>query len=195
MTPQSVIAFANQSKKVAHGALPVVAEKAKSFLQSNPEATILIFDQVTSQQIEIDFRGTPETVRKRVEKALATPSESPTDESEKRAGPGRPKLGVRSKEVTLLPTHWEWLTEQPGGASVTLRKLVDAAMKKYASRDSLRRSQEATYKFLHAIAGDRENYEDALRALYARDKASFRRCFSTWPKDIRDHALRLANFA
>ena len=195
MTSKSVVAFANQSKKVAQGALPIVAEKAKAFLQSNPEATLLVFDQVTSQQIEIDFRGTPEAVRKRIEKALATPLESSAEDSEKRAGPGRPKLGVTSKEVTLLPSHWEWLADQPGGASVTLRKLVDAGMKKYAGRDLLRRSQEATYKFLHAIAGDRDNYEESLRALYAQDEATFKRCLTTWPKDIRDHALQLANFA
>ena len=32
-------------------------------------------------------------------------------------GPGRPKLGVVAREVTLLPRHWEWLNSQPGGAS------------------------------------------------------------------------------
>ena len=31
---------------------------------------------------------------------------------------GRPKLGVVSKEVTLLPRHWEWLGRQPGGGEV-----------------------------------------------------------------------------
>jgi hypothetical protein len=44
-----------------------------------------------------------------------------------RRGPGRPRLGVVAREVTLLPGHWEWLASQPGGASVALRRLVDAA--------------------------------------------------------------------
>jgi hypothetical protein len=39
--------------------------------------------------------------------------------------PGRPRLGVVAREVTLLPQHWEWLSQQPGGASLTLRKLVE----------------------------------------------------------------------
>ena len=39
--------------------------------------------------------------------------------------PGRPKLGVVAREVTLLPRHWAWLNAQPGGASVALRRLVD----------------------------------------------------------------------
>ena len=44
-------------------------------------------------------------------------------------GRGRPSLGVVPREVTLLPRHWEWLAAQPGGASVALRKLVEAARK------------------------------------------------------------------
>ena len=44
-------------------------------------------------------------------------------------GPGRPRLGVTAREVTLLPRHWDWLAAQPGGASVALRKLVEAAMR------------------------------------------------------------------
>src|SRR5665213_1978029 len=42
-------------------------------------------------------------------------------------GPGRPKLGVQAREVTLLPRHWDWLNSQPGGASAALRKLVEEA--------------------------------------------------------------------
>ena len=48
---------------------------------------------------------------------------------------GRPKLGVVAREITLLPRHWEWLATQPGGASVALRKLVDAARHTYADSD------------------------------------------------------------
>lgn len=44
-----------------------------------------------------------------------------------RRRPGRPRLGVVAREVTLMPGHWEWLSRQPGGASVTLRQLVEAA--------------------------------------------------------------------
>ena len=36
-------------------------------------------------------------------------------------GPGRPKLGVVAREVTLLPRHWEWLARQ------TRRRLGRAA--------------------------------------------------------------------
>ena len=61
-------------------------------------------------------------------------------------GPGRPKLGVVAREVTLLPRHWEWLAKQRGGASVALRKLVEEAQQAGESSDRVRESQEATTK-------------------------------------------------
>src|SRR3546814_19697629 len=59
-------------------------------------------------------------------------------------GPGRPKLGVTAREITLLPRHWEWLAQQRGGASATLRRLVQEAMVREehgprAARDALYR--------------------------------------------------------
>lgn len=191
METKNFIAFADQSKKVAEGSLPAVAEKSKAYLLAHPDAGVIVFDALTSQQVEIDFRGTPEAVRKRIEKT-ESPGSFSSDDAETRGGPGRPKLGVVSKEVTLLPQHWNWLSEQTGGASVTLRKLVDASMKKNAGRDSLRRAQESAYRFLLVTAGDRENYEEVLRALYAQDQTKFKRLMSTWPKDVRDHAFALA---
>ena len=51
-------------------------------------------------------------------------------------GPGRPKLGVVSREVTLLPRHWAWLASQSGGASATLRKLIDQAQRDSPQADT-----------------------------------------------------------
>lgn len=184
-------AFADHSKKIAVGDLASVAETAKSYLVKHAKAQVIIFDDRTSEQVEVDFRGTSADVRKRIDKLMVDPGQSEAS-NDKKVGPGRPKLGVVAREVTLLPQHWEWLSTQPGGASVTLRKLVDAAKKKYQSRDELRRAQEITYKFLLVVAGDRPHYEDALRALYAQDKAKFKKLMDAWPKDVREHALSLA---
>ena len=52
-----------------------------------------VFDDTTGRQVDFDLRGTPEEVLARAEPAR------------RRAGPGRPKLGVVSREVTLLPRH------------------------------------------------------------------------------------------
>ena len=79
--------------------------------------TILIFDDATGQQIDLDLRGDDDEVLARLAPAgieAAGPSGP--------RGRGRPKLGVTAREVTLLPRQWEWLGAQPGGASATLRR-------------------------------------------------------------------------
>lgn len=182
-------AFAD-SKKIASGNVLDVAAKVKKYLMKETKSQVLIFDDSNSAQVEIDFRGTPENVTRRLENLLA----ESTDPS-KKTGPGRPKLGVTAKEVTLLPDHWEWLARQPGGASVTLRKLVEEAKKKNHSKDLLRQAQEAAYKFMTVMAGDLPQYEEALRALYAGEAKKFEKMISAWPKDIQEHSLHLAKFA
>ncbi|MFS4459237.1 DUF2239 family protein [Bdellovibrio sp. HCB2-146] len=173
-------------KKIAHGHLLDVALKVKSHLQKDKNASILIFDDVTSAQVELDLRGTMEAVEKRMKEAFP-------DESEKPAGPGRPKLGVVSREISLLPRHWEWLALQPGGASVTIRKLIEEAKKKTQGRDEIRQAQDATYKFMTVMAGDLPHYEEALRAFYAKDGSLFKKLMGEWPKDVRDHVLKLSD--
>jgi hypothetical protein len=180
----SYTAFSD-SKKIASGRrLADVAVEAKDYLMKHARASVLIFDDATSKQVEIDFRGSKDDVRERVVEG------EPVG-----AGPGRPKLGVIAKEVTLLPAHWDWLGLQPGGASVTLRRLVDDARKKNAGRDEIRQAQDAAYKFMTVMAGDLANYEEALRALYAKDKTKFKAMIADWPKDVRDHSMKLASAA
>lgn len=105
---------------------------------------------------------------------------------------GRPKLGVVAREVTLLPRQWEWLATQPGGASATLRRLVDDARKAIHPRQRRRAAQEAAYRFMQAIAGDLPGYEEATRALFADDRLAFEERIGPWPEDIRIYAVRLA---
>ena len=95
-----------------------------------------------------------------------------------------------AREVTLLPRHWDWLAVQPGGASVALRRLVDAA-REHGS-DRARAAQETTYRFLRAMAAGESTFEAALRALFAGDEARFEEAIATWPQDVREHAVLLA---
>jgi hypothetical protein len=97
---------------------------------------------------------------------------------------------VVAREVTLLPQHWDWLAAQPGGASVTLRRLVDAARR--SGPDRVKQAREAAYRFLAAIAGNAPGYEEATRALFAGDRTRFESLLAPWPDDIRTHALALA---
>jgi hypothetical protein len=107
-------------------------------------------------------------------------------------GPGRPRLGVVAREVTLLPRHWEWLSQQPGGASVALRKLVEAARRTSEGPDGRRRAREGVYRFMSALAGDEPGFEEATRGLFAGDRKKFEDHLQRWPADVRAYALRLA---
>ena len=98
-------------------------------------------------------------------------------------GPGRPKLGVVAREVTLLPRHWDWLASQPGGASVALRRLVEAAQKSPEGQRALAR--QAACRFATAIAGDAPGYEEAMRALFAGRGEDFLATIEAWPPGVR----------
>lgn len=176
-------------KKIASGNVIDVALKVKEHQQKDKKTTILVFDNTSSQQVELDLRGNKDAIIKRMKELPGGPSE---EEEDKTPRPGRPKLGVVSREISLLPRHWEWLATQPGGASVTLRKLVEEAKKKNVHRDQLRLAQEATYKFMVVMAGDLPHYEEALRALYAKNAKEFAAQIVSWPKDVREHTARLA---
>jgi hypothetical protein len=176
------------NRRIAIGTLAEVARKTKHLIDRESGSSILIFDASSSRQIELDFRGSIDDVIKRITQPTA-----PVEENRK--GPGRPKLGVVPREVTLLPRHWDWLATQPGGASVTLRKLVEEARKKNAEKDRKREEQEATYRFISVMAGNEPGYEEALRALYADKRDDFDRHTNPWPKDIKSHARHLAHKA
>lgn len=176
--------FAN-TKKIASGEVTEVALKLKKYLEKEAHATVHIFDDRTCAPVEVDLRGSADAVLKRLKAAGSETG------PEKSSGPGRPKLGVVSREISLLPRHWEWLALQPGGASVTLRKLVEEAKKKNHSRDEIRQSQEAAYKFMMTMAGNLPHFEDVLRAFYAKDEAKFEKLASDWPADIREHARKI----
>lgn len=187
-------AFADE-RRIAHGSLSEVALQVSAALATG-ESGILIFDNTSGEQLDLDLRGEADDIVARL--ALSHPQ--PVIEPEVVApvlprGPGRPKLGVVAREITLLPRHWAWLAEQPGGASVTLRKLVDAARHANLTRDQIRRAQDAACHFMTAMAGNRPGFEDALRALYAGDANGFDTLTGDWPTDVKEHARLLASGA
>ncbi len=168
-------AFAGH-RRVASGSWTQLLAATKRHLDAGGEP-VLIFGDETGKQLDVDFRGTLDEVL-----ARAGATDAP------RIGPGRPKLGVVSKEVSLLPRHWEWLAEQPNGASATLRRLVDAARKTTPRSRHLR---DAAYRFIWAVAGNFENAEEAIRALYAKEDARLEKLTERWPDDVREHVLRV----
>ena len=193
-THGSFTAFAG-TKLVARGPLErlLVAVKEHvdaSMSSSAQEPAVLIFEDRTGMQCDFDLQGTAADV-------LVALSAHPVFGRKKHAKPGRPKLGVLSREVSLLPRHWEWLERQPGGLSVTLRHLVEAASTDKARQKTAREREgiEATSKVMWAVAGNLTGFEEASRALFAKDGEALAKHMARWPRDVRGHLLELFSTA
>jgi hypothetical protein len=152
--------------------LPVLKRR----FDSDPGDLPLVFEDETGRQVDFDLRGSLDEVLARVTVPTAR-------------GPGRPKLGVVSREVSLLPRHWDWLEQQPSGISAALRRLVDQARKSQPGKERARLLRAGLSRFLTAMAGDRPGYEEATRALFAADQARFESLVGKWPKDVREYAI------
>jgi hypothetical protein len=199
-TAQPTYTAFSGSRRIASGPLPEVAARIKQTEQTAPEAaaSLLMFADADGRPVELDLRGSVAEVLARLthidsEYPLEAPIPAAADESATPPrGPGRPKLGVVAREVTLLPRHWEWLAAQPGGASVMLRKLVEAARKQGADADRVRQARESAYRFMAALAGNEPGFEEATRALFAGDGPAFTERSAGWPADVRDYSHKLA---
>jgi hypothetical protein len=156
-----------KNEVIARGAPEEVVPKMRALQPLERTSDLLAFDDETGRQIDLDLRPEAQPVPRR----------------------GRPSLGVEAKEVTLLPRHWEWLASQRGGASATLRKLVEDALRKGRSAKD---HHDAAYRFLYAIAGDLPHFVDAMREMYAGNKVGYDHFTYDWPRDIRDHGRQLA---
>jgi uncharacterized protein len=171
-TPSTCTAFRGDAV-LASGARDAVTATVKATTKAAPTVSVLMFDDATGAVIDLDLRAVPTA-----------------DTGEEPRGRGRPKLGVVAREVTLLPQHWDWLATQPGGASVTLRKLVHAA--RSASENNASAKHAAAYKFMSAMAGNLPGFEGAARALFAGAYDRLAQQMAVWPPDVRAYALRLA---
>ena len=152
---------------LARGSVEQVVPKMRALPPLERTSDLLAFDDETGRQLDFDLRP---------EAAVPRPR-------------GRPSLGVAAKEVTLLPRHWEWLSDQRGGASATLRKLVEEALRKgRTARDC----HDAAFRFLQVMAGDLPHFDDAMREMYNGNRVGYDHFTYEWPKDVRDHGRRMA---
>lgn len=166
-------------ERIAHGELCEVLARVKSALDDKTAARLLFFRDRDGSQIDFDLRGTIREVLDRVDLPPRT-------------GPGRPRLGVTGREVSLLPRHWEWLEAQRSGISAAIRRLVDQEIARAPDVANAARARDATSRFLSAIAGDLPNYEEATRALFRGESTPFARLMRDWPGDVRKHAKHLS---
>lgn len=172
-----------EGRRLTTGPMHEVAVAVLRAQQAQPEGHPLVFSDASGQSADLDLRGGEEAVAARY--AVAAPTPAPR-------GRGRPKLGVVAREVTLLPEHWDWLSGQPGGASVTLRKLVHAARRSGGERGQTRQARERAYNAMSTLAGDLAGFEEASRALFAGDHERLVAQMAAWPKDVRAYVLQLA---
>lgn len=179
-------------QRIASGELRHVAMKAKQAFDLHPDRPVLVFDDADGRTVEVPLElPAGDLLRLLAQPQLATNA----DAAPAPRRPGRPKLGVVAREITLLPRHWDWLAAQPGGASVALRRLVEDARKVSSGDDRRRAAQEATFRFMQAMAGDLPGFEEASRALFAGDVSRFEEQAARWADDVRDHATWLATDA
>lgn len=188
------IGFAGQ-EQVATGDLVEVGLALQARAMKGGDERLVMIDESTGRTLSISLHGTPDQLRKRLEVFAAQLARRGDEAPPARRGPGRPRLGVVSREVSLLPRHWEWLARQPGGASAALRKLVEQARRENAAADRARMARDAAYHFMLELAGDRPGYEEALRALFAGDASALGKHIRSWPPDIRAQAQRMADRA
>lgn len=173
----------------ALGPVESVLREVKERLKVLGDEPVLVFEDATGKQVDFDWEGTPEEVVGKLSVHPLFRDREPL--MAHRNGPGRPRLGVVGREISLLPRHWEWLEGQPQGASAAIRRLVDEARKREPGRERARRARAAAGTFLWAMAGNLPGFEEASRALYADDRARFDALTAAWPGDVREYATRL----
>lgn len=170
-------AFAG-AKRIAAGSRDSILAEIKQY-HDTVSGSVSIFEDLTGKQVDFDFSGSLDDVLERARARSAKP------------GPGRPKLGVVGREISLLPRHWDWLEDQPNGISAAIRRLVDEARRREPGAQRARRLRDGIARFMWSMGGDLPNFEEATRALYGETDAQLEDLIASWPVDVRDHVVRL----
>ncbi len=165
MTPSPTVTAFLRDQRLTQGALVDVARE----LATTPGGRAAqVFDDVSGDLIKL---SRPEELARALVPTVVSAS-------------------PRQEAVGLLTRHLAWLDARPGGASATLRRLVETAARDGTGRD--RRARDAAYRFLSMMAGDRPGFEEACRALYAGDGPRLRAAMDDWPEDVADYVAALA---
>lgn len=192
-----------RDRLLTSGPLIEVALAAHCAIARDADEPVMIFDDATGVAVDLNLGASKARIIAQLyeQSTTATTSfarKSPLQErrldevqpiSRRR---GRPKLGVVAREVTLLPRHWEWLAAQPGGTSVTLRRLVENACQASCDAYPDAMLRERAYLFINAVGKSLPNFNETVSALLAGNRERFTHELSFWPVDIAAYAFRLA---
>lgn len=174
---------------LADGDAALTAARLSERFAASEHGRLLVFDADSGEQLDVDHSAPPDQLAAQLS-WLAGERRGKTEAPA--SGRGRPKLGVTAREVTLLPRHWQWLAAQPGGASATLRRLVEQARKSGGGRAAQRQAQDRSYRLMSTLGGDLPGFEEACRALFAGRGEDFAAQVEPWPADVRAHVSPLA---
>lgn len=204
VTPPPCTAFDGE-RLLARGPFDAVALAARRALEAGAAGPVLVFDDQSGRVIDIDL-GPP--AARQDAPAVPASRDSSGEGVARRGGsrierlapalargPGRPRLGVVAREVTLLPRHWDWLAAQPGGASATLRRLVEEARRAGDATAHQRQAEEAVDRFMQAMTGNYAGHEEASRAFWRNERETFEARIAAWPHDVREYLRQLAAVA
>ncbi|MFT7579557.1 MAG: hypothetical protein ACI9MR_001223 [Myxococcota bacterium] len=178
-------AFAGHTK-VAAGSLADITTHAHAHLGEGHAERLLVFADAGGTAVDLDLSG---TVAQAITRLAGHPIYGTAATAPR---PGRPRLGVVSREISLLPRHWAWLSRQPRSASATLRRLIDDALRQGAGTEAARLGREHAHRFLWSMAGDLPGFEEVARTLDRGDLGAFEASMATWPEDVRTYAVTLA---
>lgn len=189
LTPHTYTAFADGKRHVAtDAAIEAVVTAAREALASGSAEHVVIFADATGKMTEVEADAAAGAIAERLG---VTPAPTP----ERQAGPGRPKLGVVSREVSLLPRHWDWLGAQSGGASAAIRRMVEDAIKRDGSGMTVRQARDAANAFMWRLATDQPHHEEVSRALYRGDDDTLETLLADWSPDLAAHMRHLVGVA
>ncbi len=177
---KSYTAFSGHNKIMSDSLLNI-ALKLKTL--ENNQTNILIFNDQTGKQVDINITGSTVDIQQR----YAEP------ETIKKVG--RPKLGVISREITLQQKHWDWLDQQSSSASAVIRKLIDKELNNPTSESNIMLAKQAIDRFMSAMVGNMPNYEEATRALYQGNKTVFLEIIQDYPTDLKTYLERQSTYA
>jgi hypothetical protein len=190
--PKTLVAFVGPDL-IGRGTPNEIVLLCKEVFGRRDSRRIALFDDDTGRPMDVDLVGTEAEVLAKLEQHPLLGPLGP--KPNKPRGRGRPKLGVVSREVSLLPRHWEWLGTQKGGASATMRRLVEAARKSGSGEEQARAAIDAAHRFMWDIAGDQPDFEEASRALFRQDFAVLAERTAAWPSGIREQLARFVDRA
>lgn len=174
---------------LASGKLENVLQVVREYLDEGGLDRLTFFNDDKGYTTDFDLRGSLEDILRRLVDHPLYEVQT-RDKLEEKRGRGRPKLGVVSKEVTLLPRHWKWLSKQRGGASVTLRKLVEDARKKGENKELVGHTRDSIHRFLWEMTSNFEHFEEVSRALFGGEYSRVIILIDTWPDDIKAYLTK-----